>query len=265
MKARKDDSTRMGYVRMSGAFVALIAFVGALLIGTVPAGAVAVPDTVGDVRFEDRSAFERAIIDLRGENGPTDAVPEYAWQHTNGDWIVRINLPTAKSTLTTDGSGLGVGVSRYYVVRGADGSLAVYLRLSKPAGPVKVFARDHPSRIVVDVRPKGLPLYPEPAEGKEVVVVHPRLAYLVGPGAFMVRGYGRPFEARGAWRLKDQAGRIVRRGTYTTNDWASTWGTFAFEATYPNRLAGKTGTLQVGQYLPADGRFRGTTVPLRFR
>ncbi|HET7478818.1 MAG TPA: Gmad2 immunoglobulin-like domain-containing protein [Rubrobacteraceae bacterium] len=271
-KARKIVQTGRHHAgqnrRALGRIVLLAILVGGLLIGMGPvmgpAGAATASDTLQDVRFGDHGTYERAVLDLGWDHAPGDVAPVYTWRYRNGDWIVRINLPAVESTLKTDGPALGLGISRYYVVRRADDTLAVDLRLRKPAGTVKVFSLDHPARVVVDVRPGGLPLYPEPAECKTAVITAPRLSYLVGPDTFKVSGYGRPFEAQGVWRLKNSAGRVVRQGAYTTNDWDSAWGSFGFEVTYPSTLAGHTGMLQVGDYSPEDGHFRGASVALRF-
>jgi hypothetical protein len=130
---------------------------------------------------------------------------------------------------------------------------------------VKVYKLDNPARIVIDVTSGGKTLYPRPAAGARTIVTEPRVRNLAGPRTFVVTGYGRPPEAQGAWRIKNSSGRVVRQGAYTTSDWAATWGSFKFSASYPARLSGRRSTLQVGELSARDGRFRGVSVPLRFR
>lgn len=264
MKAQRRARAGRQSWRTLGRMFVLVVFLGGLLIGAGAASATVAADTLQNVRFGDHGSYERAVLDLGYGQTLGDVAPEYTWRYRDGDWILRVNLPSVASTLKTGGDGLGLGISRYYVVRRTDGSLAVDLRLARPA-QVNVFGLAHPSRVVVDVTPYGLPFYPEPAANEKIVITQPRLSYLVGPGTFKVSGYGRPFEAQGVWRIKTSSGKVVREGTYITNDWTTAWGTFEFEATYPARLAGHTGVLQVGERSPRDGRFHGASVSLRFR
>jgi hypothetical protein len=246
----------------------LLAFVLAVLpAGTGTAQAVPAADTVQGVRFGDHGSYERAVIDLGKGGAPADVAPEFSWIHRNGDWVVRVNLPTAAATLKTDGTGLGKAISKYYVVRMADpsGGMFVDLHLTGAAKSLRVFELDNPARIVVDVTPGGARLYPKPRTRTTTVLMRPRAGAGVGPGTLAVRGYGRPFEASGVWRIKDSSGKVVRKGIYTTSDWTTAWGGFKFNASYPACMSGRSGALQVGELSPRDGSFRGVSVPIRFR
>lgn len=246
----------------------LIALVLVLLSATPPAAQSAgVADTLLDVRFGDHGTYERAVLDLGSARTPADFVPYYRWARINGSTVLRVRLPTVDSTRKTDGKGLGVGISRYYVVRASDrGSLFVDLHLTDSAGPVNVFYLNHPARIVVDVPETGGDSpHPGAAFGESAVIMKPRKGSTVGPEAFSVTGYGRPFEARGTWRVKNAAGKVVRDGSYETSDWSGTWGRFAFTTSYPASLEGREGVLEVGEQSARDGKFRGVSVPLRFR
>lgn len=238
----------------------------ALIVGAVPAQAAA-PDTLQNVRFGDHVTFERAVIDLGSGGVPAKFAPDFSSSYRDGDWIVRVKLPTVTMTNKTDGAGLGRAISKYYVVRSGSsaGSLFVDFYLTGAARSVDVFKLDNPARIVVDVTPGGTTLFPAPVAGTRTVVNVPRTDRLVGSENFTVAGYGRPFEASGAWRIKNAGGRVVRQGTYTTSDWSVTWGAFRFSASYPMSLSGHSGTLQVGEFSPRDGSFRGVSVPLEFR
>lgn len=223
-------------------------------------------DTVRDVRFGDHGTFERAVIDLGYGEAPADFAPEYRWTYNGRGTVLRVTLPTASATLTTDGTGLDKAISRYYVVRGLRGDkIAVEFHLTDAAGPANVFYLNYPARIVVDVPTGGQNFYPDPVVGDKVVLKQPRAGFTVGPGIFTVTGYGRPFEAGGAWRIKDASGNVAREGFYTTSDWTSTWGRFAFTADYPAYLGGQRGTLEVGEYSARDGSFDGVSTPLTFR
>lgn len=237
-----------------------------LVAGAAPAQA-AVPDAIQNVRFGDHTTFERAVIDLGHGGAPAQSAPTFSSSYRQGDWIVRVNLPSVTGTVRTDGSGLGRAISKYYVVRSRSsaGSLFVDFHLTGAAKSVNVFEMDNPARIVVDVTPGGTTLSPRPVTGASTVVTRPRADNLVGPDAFTVSGYGRPFEASGVWRIKNASGAVVSRGIYTTSDWMMTWGAYKFSGSYPSSLSGHKGTLQVGDLSPKDGSFRGVSAPLRFR
>lgn len=223
-------------------------------------------DTLLDVRFGDHVSYERAVIDLGRDELPSDFVPYYSWTVLDGGTILHVHLPSVNSTKTTDGKGLGVAFSRYYVTRAAPGGhLDVDLQLTSVAGPANVFYLNYPARIVIDVPVNGENPYPKATYGDSTVVTQPRAGYTVGPDMLTVVGYGRPFEARGTWRIKDSSGTVVKKGSYTTTDWAETWGTYSFSADYPDSMSGKSGALEVGSLSAKDGSFEGVSVPLTFR
>ena len=244
-------------------------FVSALIflpVGTASAAPM-VADTLRDVRFGDHGTYERMVLDLGSSEAPADYTPYYSWARVAGGTVVRIQLPTVNSTLKTEGKGLGLGISRYYVVRkGTGGSMFVDVHLADTAGPVNVFYLNYPGRIVIDVPTGYSPNpYPKATFSKSVVLMQPRAGYTVGPDIFTVEGYGRPFEGVGSWRLKDSTGAVASRGSYRTSDWAETWGRFNLSVDYPGSLSGSNGTLEVGRYSARNGSFEGVSVPLKFR
>lgn len=214
-----------------------------------------------DVRFGDHASHERAVLDFEGSKAPEFAARE----HRDGNTVVRVRLPESKSAEVTDGKLPGDVVSHYTVVRAKSGSLFVDLHLKDAAGSVEVFGLDRPGRVVVDVTPGDGQLRPAPERADNTYVMSPRAGSGVGPGEFRVSGYGRPFEATGAWRVKGPGGKVVSRGNYTTTDWAEAWGVYGFRAAYPERLGGQRGTLEVGQHSARDGSFEGVAVPVKFR
>lgn len=234
---------------------------------SAPASAqTAVADTLLAVRFGDHGSFERAVLDLGGDGGPSIFVPYYTWRRIQGGTVVRIQLPTVDSTEKTDGEGLGIGVSRYYAVRAADREhIFVDLYLDRSAGAVFLYYLNDPARIVVDVPTGANNPYPVAKFGKRAVITQPRDGFVVGPGVFRANGYARPFEAQGDWRIKSASGKVVREGSYTASDWSGTWGRFAFTAQYPASLSGQRGRLEVGERSARDGKFEGVSVPLAFR
>jgi hypothetical protein len=237
-----------------------------LAMGSAVAQGVSPADTVRDVRFGDHGTFERAVIDLGYAEVPADFAPNYRWTTNGRGAVVRVTLPTVSSTYTTDGFGLGQGVSRYYLVRALNGQrLAAEFHLTDTAGAPEVFFLNYPARIVVDVPTTGQNFYPKPVVEENVVVKQPRAGYTVGPDIFTVTGYDRPFEAQGTWRVKDAFGNVASEGTYFTSDWTTTWGRFAFSADYPAYLSGQGGTLELGEYSARDGSFVGASVPIAFR
>lgn len=243
-----------------------IVLVAMLAMGTASAQTTGPADTVWDVRFGDHGSFERAVIDLGYADVPADFAPDYRWTTNGRGTIVRVALPTVSSTYTTDGFGLGQGISRYYVPRSLNGEqLAVEFHLTEAAGTPEVFFLNYPARIVVDVPTTSQNFNPKPVVGENVVVKQPRAGYTVGPDIFTVTGYARPFEAQGIWSIKDAFGNVAREGIYFTSDWTTTWGRFAFTADYPAYLSGQGGTLELGEYSARDGSFVGTSVPIAFR
>lgn len=243
--------------------LSLTVLVLAALLGGATSAQAMTQGTIKDVRFGDHGTFERAVIDL----GPATLASNYSSSYRKGGWVVRVELPTVDSTLTTGGKGLNKAISRYYVVRSSRESRGMFVdfHLRGAAKSVKVFELKDPARIVVDVTPGATVLYPRPRATARTVLMQPRAGKEVGPQTFVVSGYGRPFEARGAWRIKDASGSVVRRGTYVTCDWSTAWGAFRFEASYPRTLGGHRGTLEVGGFSSRDGHFEDVSVPLRFR
>ena len=229
---------------------------GARSVEAAPLGA----GSLTDARFGDHLTHERAVLDFRG-----GAAPEFGWSYKRGDTVVRVRLPETQAASVTGGAGLGRAISHYRVVRSQNGWLFVDLHLKGAARSVNVFELRSPGRIVVDVTPGGLQTISSPSHANGMYIMSPRVGNAVGPGEFRVSGYGRPFEASGAWRLKDSGGKVVSRGTYTTADWASAWGAYSFRATYPERLSGQRGTLEVGQFSAKDGSFSGASSPVRLR
>ena len=232
----------------------------------VPELGVPTLSTLRDLRFGNHETYERAVLDLDGAGPSGESPPPHTYSYQGGDWFVRVKLPTVEATEKTGGPGLGKAVASYHVVRSrvSDG-LYVDFHLGGPAESVNVSALEGPARIVVDVTPGGTSTRRRPVVGDAAVVINPRNGVAVGPGAFRVSGYARPHEGSGAWRIKDTAGKILGHGTYTTSDWATTWGSFAFRAVYPASMSGRDGTLEVGGFSVMDGRFRGISVPLRFK
>jgi len=225
--------------------------------GAAPAGGIT------DVRFGNHMAYERAVLDF--EASPTGEPPRFSWRHRKGDTVVRVRLPETTSAVKSGGPGLGRAISHYRVVRKVGGWMYVDLHLTGAAKSVTVFSLDDPGRIVIDVTPGAVQLFPSPAHANGTYVMAPRPGTVVGPGGMTVHGYGRPFEASGVWRIKDSTGRVVSRGRYTTADWTSTWGAYGFRAGYPGFLSGTRGTLEVGSLSARDGSFSGAAVPLYFR
>lgn len=247
--------------------LAVVASFGVFLEGAAPAQSSTVADTLRGVRFGNHVTYERAVLDLGTRDTPAESVPYYRWSRIDGNTVVRVRLPSVDHTLTAGGKGLGVGISRYYVVRTRHGhNLFVDFILTKSAGPVNVFYLDHPARIVVDVPASGGDnSYPGATFGKGMVLMQPRAGHEVGPETFMITGYGRPFEAQGLWRIKSPDGKLVDKGSFRTSDWSEAWGRISLTVDYPDSLSGKKGILEVGERSPGNGSFDGVSVPLSFR
>lgn len=253
----------LGWGWLAGLSVLCVTVAGA----AAPVEAVGVADevdTVEGVRFADQGGSERAVMDLGSGGIVGDISPRFTSVREAGGWILRVRLPSVKRTSTTGGVGLGEAISRYYVVGSGGGGMFVDFHLARPPEDIDVFALDNPARIVLDVTPGEGAITPRPTTGAATVVTEPRAGKSLGRGGVRVTGYGRPFEARGVWRVKGPGGKVARQGSYATADWATTWGAFGFTATYPSSLSGKSGVLQVGAVSAGNGRFRGVSVPVVF-
>jgi hypothetical protein len=265
--SRLTEELAMKRWTLSMLFVALAVLFAGPAAAQVTASS-APEDTLQELRFGDHITFERAVLDFGTQEVSADFAPVHPWARSDGNTVVRISLPTIDSTLTTDGEGLGKGISRYYVTRAETGDhLVVDLYLTDEAGPVDVFYLNYPARVVLDVPvyPELENPYPEAAFGERVVVTQPREGYVVGPDLFTVTGYGRPFEAHGSWRIKDAEGEVVSEGSYRASDWLDAWGRFSFAVDYPASMSGQEGALEVGEHSARDGDFEGVSVPLTFR
>ncbi len=249
-----------------GGVLAVAAVQVVLTVDSASAQSTSLTDSISDVRFGDHGTFERAVLDI-STAASSPLAPPFSWSYKDGDRIVRVKLPTVGDTIKTDGGGLGKTISKYYVVRNPDntGSLYVDFHLKEAAASVNVFKLDNPGRVIVDVTPGGTALYPKPATSSIAVITQPRANKLVGSGTFTVKGYARPLEAQGDWRVKNSSGQVVSQGVYTTNDWTAAWGAYSFLASYPASLGGQRGKLEVGELSPHDGSFAGASVPVKFK
>ncbi|MEO5989716.1 MAG: hypothetical protein ABIU54_12990 [Candidatus Eisenbacteria bacterium] len=169
--------------------------------------------------------------------------------------VLRIQLPITVTkwsfTDKTFESGL---VSRAFVVRRLDGSMALDLHLAQPASVRAAFGEGE-APLTVHLRRGGVALPAVADKGSSTVLLWPR------PGddsdTLAIEGYGRPFEANVEIHIRGAA----PRDTFTNSaDYTQTWGEFAIRL--PRGARGPADTLLVGDSHMDTGKWLGSTVPL---
>ena len=169
--------------------------------------------------------------------------------------VLRVQLPRAVThwefTDKRFESGL---VSRVFVVRRLDGSIALDLHLAEAAS-VRALFGDTVAPLTLHLRRGGVALPAVADKGSSTVLLWPR------PGddsdTLAIEGYGRPFEANVEIHIRGAA----PRDTFTNSaDYTETWGEFAIRL--PRGARGPADTLRVGESHMDTGRWLGSTVPL---
>ena len=215
-------------------------------------------DGILGIRFGAHEGYERVVVDLGEGSGRAAAVPEWRLESPEGDGLLRVSVPSAEATATSDGELGGGLVERYYVVRAPDGGMFVDF-FAREAFVYRVVELSDPARLAVDFRPTGYPLaVPLPARGGNTVLVRPRDGERVGD-PFTISGYSRTFEASNSISLFGPSGEVLAQKTATGNDWSETWGYFETSLQRPAALA-RGATLQVGAYGARDGTFEGVEI-----
>ena len=217
-------------------------------------------DTVLAVRYGVHDDYERAVIDLGTGERPAGSVPEWTLTSSEGDGLLRVDLPSAMTTCVSGGK-FGEGLlGSFHVVRAPDGGMFVDFFTRQPFR-YRVLQMQDPARLVVDFEPAGGNLNePPPAQGGNTVLVEPRPNAVVSD-PLTVSGYSRNPEAANTITLTGQRGEVLVRRNVRSNDWSHTWG--YFEATIDLPPFSGKGTLKVGTGNARDGTFEGVEVPVR--
>ena len=217
-------------------------------------------DTVLAVRYGVHDDYERAVIDLGTGERPAGSVPEWTLTSSEGDGLLRVDLPSAMTTCVSGGK-FGEGLlGSFHVVRAPDGGMFVDFFTRQPFR-YRVLQMQDPARLVVDFEPAGGNLNePPPAQGGNTVLVEPRPNSSVSD-PLTVSGYSRNPEAANTITLTGQRGEVLVRRNVRSNDWSHTWG--YFEATIDLPPFSGKGTLKVGTGNARDGTFEGVEVPVR--
>jgi hypothetical protein len=217
-------------------------------------------DTVLAVRYGLHDDYERAVIDLGTGERPAGTVPEWTLTSSEGDGLLRVDLPSAMTTCVSGGK-FGEGLlGSFHVVRAPDGGMFVDFFTRQPFR-YRVLQLQDPARLVVDFEPTGEnPDEPPPAQGGKTVLVEPRQNAVVSD-PLTVSGYSRNPEAANTITLTDSRGEVLVRRSVRSNDWSHTWGDFEATIDLPP-FSGK-GTLKVGTGNARDGTFEGVEVPVR--
>jgi hypothetical protein len=217
-------------------------------------------DTVLAVRYGVHDDYERAVIDLGTGERPAGAVPEWTLTSSEGDGLLRVDLPSAMTTCVSGGK-FGEGLlGSFHVVRAPDGGMFVDFFTRQPFR-YRVLPMQDPARLVVDFEPAGGNLdEPPPAQGGNTVLVEPRPDSIVSD-PLTVSGYSRNPEAANTITLTGPHGGVLVRRNVRSNDWSHTWG--YFEATIDLPPFSGKGTLKVGTGNARDGTFEGVEVPVR--
>ena len=216
-------------------------------------------DTVLAVRYGEHDDYERAVIDLGTGERPADAVPEWTLTSSEGEGLLRVDLPSAMTTSVSGGK-FGEGLlGSFHVVRAPDGGMFVDFFTRQPSR-YRVLQMQDPARLVVDFEPAERNLdEPPPAQGGNTVLVEPRSNSTVSD-PLTVSGYSRNPEAANTITLTGPHGGVLVRRNVRSNDWNHTWG--YFEATIDLPPFSGKGTLKVGTGNARDGTFEGVEVPV---
>jgi hypothetical protein len=217
-------------------------------------------DTVLAVRYGVHDDYERAVIDLGTGERPAGTVPEWTLTSSEGDGLLRVDLPSAMTTCVSGGKFGKALLGSFHVVRAPDGGMFVDIFTRQPFR-YRVLQLQDPARLVVDFEPAGGNMNgPPPAQGGNTVLVEPRPNSIVSD-PLTVSGYSRNPEAANTITLTGQRGEVLVRRTVRSNDWSHTWG--YFEATIDLPPFSGKGTLKVGTGNARDGTFEGVEVPVR--
>jgi hypothetical protein len=217
-------------------------------------------DTVLAVLYGLHDDYERAVIDLGTGERPAGTVPEWTLTSSEGDGLLRVNLPSAMTTCVSGGK-FGEGLlGSFHVVRSPDGGMFVDFFARQPFR-YRVLQMQDPARLVVDFEPAGDSLNePPPAQGGNTVLVEPCPNSIVSD-PLTVSGYSRNPDAANTITLTGPRGKILVRRTVRSNDWNHTWG--YFEATIDLLPFSGKGALKVGTGNARDGTFEGVEIPIR--
>lgn len=217
-------------------------------------------DTVLGVSYGLHDRYERAVIDLGTGERPAGTVPEWTLTSSEGDGLLRVNLPSAVATCVSGGKFEKGLLGRFYVARAPDGGMFVDFLARQPFR-YRVLQLQDPARLVVDFEPSGESLdAPPPAQGGDTVLLEPRPNVVVS-GPLTVSGYSRNPEAANTITVTGPDGEVLARRNVRSNDWSHTWGYFDATIDLPP-FSGK-GTLKVGTGNARDGTFEGVEVPVR--
>jgi hypothetical protein len=217
-------------------------------------------DTVLAVRYGVHEDYERAVIDLGTGERPAGTVPEWTLTGSEGDGLLRVNLPSAMTTYVSGGKFGEALLGSFHVVRSPDGGMFVDFFARQPFR-YRVLQIQDPARLVVDFEPAAENLdEPPPAQGGNTLLLEPRPNSIVSD-PLTVSGYSRNPEAANTITLTDPRGEVFVRRNVRSNDWSHTWG--YFEATIDLPPFSGKGTLQVGTGNARDGTFEGVEIPVR--
>ena len=217
---------------------------------------------VAALRWAAHPGCERVVIDLSsGSGSPAGSVGDATVTVLDASGVVRVNLPQAVTRTGIIDTLFDGDLARgAYVVRRADGSLAVDIHIGSSApAQIRAFAVDSPARIVVDLSPApagGTPVAARPTTAGNVVVLSPAPGEATFPLA--ITGYARTFEASVVARLSVD-GSVVAETFTTATDWIDAWGTFTL--TFESGPSGEV-ILFVGEDSARDGTPLGVTFPI---
>ena len=180
----------------------------ACIIGDVPFATEGVIGSFGDdtgdasaiagFRWSVEEQCERFVIDLATAGGsPAATLGATAATLRLPSGLIRVALPPEVQTTSIADTIVDTSlVTRAYVVRLADGGLAVDLHLEAPTGVrARAFAVGSPARVVIDLRPASAdPPVDPPRTAPGVVLLGPP----AGPAEYPLRvtGYARPVQGR---------------------------------------------------------------------
>lgn len=222
--------------------------------------AVATEGDTGDLRISgiasvhsDRvTSIVVSFLDAKGAPAAHPAASRVVFRPDVG--ILRVELPASVKTWAFTEKSFETGlVSRAYVLRRLDGTIAVDLHLAEPASTRAVFG-DATAPLTLHLRQGGVALLAPAIEGGTVL-----LTPHAGDSAdtLAIEGYGRPFEAETEVHL---VGAAPRDTFAHAADYIDTYGEFRMRL--PRGKRGAADTLKVGDSSMETGAWQGISLPL---
>ena len=181
--------------------------------GAVSGGSGQGADAILGIRFGEHGDYERLVMDLGVGEEPAGEVPRWSLHRTPGDGLLRVDLPSTRTTAVSDGKLGGSETSildGFHVVRAPDDGLFVDV-LAGEDFEYRTMELENPGRLVIDFRAADGELeIPSPEAAFNTVLVEPRSGTHI-EDVLTVSGYSRNPEAMNTVILEGAEGKVLAR------------------------------------------------------